>query len=754
MTDRPRPPGPVRVVRGNGTEGAVDPRAQAEFGFAHGWLRKRRVDRAITHFRRALAIDPDLEGAHLRLAATLAGERRWVDAIAACEAGLRRFPNQAVLHKLLVASLREHHGHRAALDRHGLVRVDDRPVDIAPGAVLACLVVRNEAARLPWFLEALRRLGVARVLAVDNGSTDGSRELLAADPMVRLWHTTASFNEGNFGSAWFEVLLAEHGVGHWVVMLDADEILAYPGDGDMSVGELCIRLERAGKRALSATMLDMYGPGPVAETRYRPGDDFLDHCPWFDRTSHHVEVPEAGPFANETFRFGGARTRVFGDTVEYLVTKTPLIHYDADVVLAGGQHFTSHPSERIAHHGAAVLHFKYFASFVEYARDEAERGEHADGGRQYASYASTLADDDRLTLHDPAESIRYESCEQLVGLGIVDDGWATEPPPHTPAIPAVAAGPRPRWSAVITVHRRLHTIERALRSVLDQPVVPDQVAVVVDPVDEATTGRIRELVTALPGGDDVELHVLAAPAGHPHVFNEAVAVARGEWVHILHDDDHLLPGYYQALDEALVADPGIGAAFTRHELETDGPVNWRSWLERDDAGPIDGWLERIATECRVQFSAMAVRRAVFEELGGFRSGIGSAFDWEMWQRIAARHRVWFDPRVLCTISRDGTSETDRLVTDGTQILDALAAIESARRYLPVERADHLGRQARERFALHGLDLAAAHLRAGRHDAARHNLAAALRASRSPRVTRAAARLLDTGARPGILPPNA
>ena len=205
-------------------------------------------------------------------------------------------------------------------------------------------------------------------LVVDNGSTDGTVEWLAGQPDVLLWQTDASFNEGNFGSAWFEVLLRRHGLGHWVVMLDADEILCFPGYENASVRELCTLLDRGGYRAMSGIMVDMYGRGSVADTRYVAGEDFLDHCRWFDRRTHHESIEAAGPFDNQTFHFGGARRRVFGTDVEYLVTKTPLVRYDSDVVLAGGQHFTSHPADRIAHDACAVLHFKYFASFAFFAR--------------------------------------------------------------------------------------------------------------------------------------------------------------------------------------------------------------------------------------------------------------------------------------------------------------------------------------------------------------------------------------------------
>jgi len=49
---------------------------------------------------------------------------------------------------------------------------------------LAFVVLRNEAARLPVFSAALRVFGFAHFLIVDNGSDDGSADLLAAQPDV------------------------------------------------------------------------------------------------------------------------------------------------------------------------------------------------------------------------------------------------------------------------------------------------------------------------------------------------------------------------------------------------------------------------------------------------------------------------------------------------------------------------------------------------------------------------------------------
>jgi hypothetical protein len=67
-----------------------------------------------------------------------------------------------------------------------------------------------------------------------------------------------------------------------------------------------------------------------------------------------------------------------------------------------------------------VLHFKYFASFVDYAREEARREEHSEGGRQYKAYDRRLASDEALELYSSAESIRFDGSSQLVDLGFID----------------------------------------------------------------------------------------------------------------------------------------------------------------------------------------------------------------------------------------------------------------------------------------------------------------------------------------------
>src|SRR5712692_6482604 len=67
-------------------------------------------------------------------------------------------------HKRIVSLLIATQGLDRAFSHYRLTRVDDRELSIAPGEVLCCATVRDEADRLPFFLDYYERLGVDRFL--------------------------------------------------------------------------------------------------------------------------------------------------------------------------------------------------------------------------------------------------------------------------------------------------------------------------------------------------------------------------------------------------------------------------------------------------------------------------------------------------------------------------------------------------------------------------------------------------------------
>lgn len=711
--------------------------AQTRYLLARAWHSQGRLAAAIVGYREVLALEPGHLDAAILLGSTLASQRRLDEAAQVYRQALEHNPNDARIHKQFVNVLLLLEHPDTVFRHYRLARKDSKYLSLRSSEILCCTVLRDELPRLPYFLEYYRKKGVGTFLAVDNGSSDGSLEYLLQQPDVYVWQSDLSFNRANFGAGWFEPILRMHGQGHWCLIVDVDELLYYPECERRSIADLCRRLDAQGKSAFNAVHLDMYSELPIKDTHYSEGRPFQEVCPYFDRNFYHERNDKGGPFHNQTTYFGGVRLRVFGETGCYL-SKVPLIKYDGSCVLAGGQHWTSLPLEQIAVESGCLLHFKFFSSFCEYAFQEAARKEHFNGAERYQRYERALRQQPALTLYDPAHSVKLEDSRQLVRLGVMqaDESADSSVEVVFPKIDAVPSGNRPFWSVMLTVYRRTQYLEQALRSVLAQSPGPEemQIEVVSDGPNDPAQSEIEAMVQSI-GGGRASFYRHPIRAGHPEIFNACLRRACGLWIHLLHDDDWIAPAFYRDLSQGILQAPDIGAAFCRHTIvDEEGQTIRLSPLERETPGKIDGWMDRIACECRLQTPSIVVRRQAYEQLGGYCPQAMSAFDWEMWQRVAVHYPVWYEPKPLAFFRKSCGSESARVIASGHQIADTRAVIEVARTYLPTAVADKISRRAGENYALWALELARRQIETGSLHAAMVNLGEGIRCSRSEEVT--------------------
>ncbi len=182
---------------------------------------------------------------------------------------------------------------RAVRRAFDLRRVVDRTSAIRPGDVLLFSTLRNEAVRLPYFLDYYRRIGVAHFLVVDNASDDGSRELLAGEADVSVWTTGASYKRARFGADWMTWLQRRYAHGHWSITVDADEFLVYPYCDTRPIQALTDWLDASSLRSFPAMLLDMYPRGRVDLAPYRPGQDPLEITAWFDAGNYTISKNSA-----------------------------------------------------------------------------------------------------------------------------------------------------------------------------------------------------------------------------------------------------------------------------------------------------------------------------------------------------------------------------------------------------------------------------------------------------------------------------
>ena len=98
-------------------------------------------------------------------------------------------------------------------------RIDTRRLTISPDEHLCVACVRNEALRLPYFLEYHRRLGIDRFLIVDNASEDGTLAI------VRRFDVTVTESKRNTGFSKAHNVLIRESQSEYVLVLNPDAIL-------------------------------------------------------------------------------------------------------------------------------------------------------------------------------------------------------------------------------------------------------------------------------------------------------------------------------------------------------------------------------------------------------------------------------------------------------------------------------------------------------------------------------------------------
>lgn len=316
---------------------------------------------------------------------------------------------------------------RAVRRRRQLAPVADRTRSIEPGMILAFACIRNEARRLPHFLDHYRALGIDHFLVVDNCSDDGSDTPLADQPDVSLWRTEHRYRLSRFGLDWITWLQIRHGHGHWCLTVDADELLIYPYWRTRPLGALCDELARRGRSSMAALMLDLYPEGPL-DAGPQDQSDPIEALPFFDAGNYTIRRQpgqdslwiQGGPRARRFFAGAPRRAPTLG--------KVPLIHWNRRYVYLNSTHAALPPrlNRTYTETGGAelsgvLLHTKFLPDIVPRSAEERSRGEHFANSSLYDGYYQEL--EGAPTLHC-ARSTRLRGWRHLEALGLLSrGGW-------------------------------------------------------------------------------------------------------------------------------------------------------------------------------------------------------------------------------------------------------------------------------------------------------------------------------------------
>lgn len=254
-----------------------------------------------------------------------------------------------------------------------------------------------------------------------------------------------------------------------------------------------------------------------------------------------------------------------------------------------------------------------------------------------------------------------------------------------------AERPRPGWlddtqakplvSVCVPMYNNGATIERCLRSVLDQDGAEFEIVI----VDDQSTDEGRAIAASLLRVGD-RLISNESRLGLNGNHNKCLEVARGDYIQFLHGDDWLLPGALQTLARCF-DDPEVGLAFAPRQVQTDD----LPWSERRHApNKLHVYFAKLRERNRgsslvLQIvalwgasanligepSCVMFRRQLALDAGGLRDDVYQTVDLDFWLRLMLRSAVCFVPRELSVRHHTASTESANITKAQRHWLDQL-----------------------------------------------------------------------------------
>lgn len=204
---------------------------------------------------------------------------------------------------------------------------------------------------------------------------------------------------------------------------------------------------------------------------------------------------------------------------------------------------------------------------------------------------------------------------------------------------------------ILPTHAGERWVEEAIESVLGQTYAAWHLTVVDDCSPDATSERVAALRQQHP--DRISLIRLDRPRRAAGARMLGVARTSGDLIAFLDQDDRWLPEKLARQVACFRADPETAAVHTDVEIiDADGAPQVGA-ADRENAlraGIVWGTGPELAAvlfrKNAIRLASSAVRRSVFESIGGFDTSLFGGEDWEFWVRMADGVRIAHLPVVL------------------------------------------------------------------------------------------------------------
>jgi len=287
--------------------------------------------------------------------------------------------------------------------------------------LVVLVLVRNGGAYVESSVEHYLSLGAKHIVFLDNGSTDGTVEVLKGYGDVTVLRTGLPYKEYNI--AFKRYLIERFGRGRWTLSVDVDELFDYPFSDVVGIEALLGYLNENAYTAVVSHMLDMFPGRPLREDG-SPADEggLKESYRFYDisdvRARPYSEVGDIGNvLGNEEIEllWGGVHRRIFGGSP--LLTKHPLVFLDERLKpMDLSDHWVG--NARVADFTGLLLHYKLVDGIHEQVRREIEGRRDLNLGGKYDRYSGVLQETPSLLIKNAA-SKELGNVNDLVGTHLV-----------------------------------------------------------------------------------------------------------------------------------------------------------------------------------------------------------------------------------------------------------------------------------------------------------------------------------------------
>lgn len=241
-----------------------------------------------------------------------------------------------------------------------------------------------------------------------------------------------------------------------------------------------------------------------------------------------------------------------------------------------------------------------------------------------------------------------------------------------PSFSGTPLHPAPKVSVCIPTFNAARYLPEAIDSVLDQGFLDYELVV----YDDASTDDTARVIKHYPPSQ-VRYIRSETNLGQARAWNRCVALARGDYVALLHADDRYLSGFLEDRVSTLDRHRDVGLAFGPVLLIDDNgtAVGEKHVSPQAFVSPAPEFLKTLLLDCVIYPPSVVVRRDCYTTVGPFNADHFWGIDWEFWLRLSARYGIAYSSRITAAYRVHSGSATPTALTTARTARDGLEVLE-------------------------------------------------------------------------------